>query len=657
MATKRTKTEVTAEGGGATETTVERVERISPKHLHPTKWNPREHINTQSAAFQDLLKSVEGSGVREHLQVRPHPSKKGEYEILSGHRRALAATMAKVETVPVVIVEMDDEEAFKQVFFGNFGREDLTPAEEGRAVEILLQRMRQDTDAVAAALGKSVQWVAMRARLMKLTPKWRATIEDPAFWAATWSLGHLALIARLPEEMQDALLATDRHYALRRDGPGWTVKQLDAWLNNIFLRRLASAPWSREDATLVKAAGACTACGKKSSCQGRLFIEAEDDATRKREDRCMDPDCWRRKLEAWTKHRVEQAKQEHGGNVLLLSTSYLSYQQDKEIAKRYDATLKVAETSRLAVAKAGQKGAVPGIVVNGDGLGQLRWVKKPERESYSSGSRREKRKPLTLKERREVLENKRLSVVLKLLRAALTRESDVAASDKSGFKEVRFKNLGFGEGRQGLAAIIALAATFGTHRNNEDRWSEQPLDCVSIGNTKKIDLWERFKELSKDGGDGTEALWSCVARVLSHRLYCNRPITQTDQRYAKEAERIAKLCNIDLAPMRAEAEAAYPEPKGWQLLNADGTKKGEKPQAKAKSSKPSKRRTPAPAAPTTTRDGKAAGGTEYRSQEEAEDAGVVEALAFFREAKAPTHRKHVAAIVGALEAHQNARSQ
>jgi len=94
--------------------TAERIERISPKKLHPTKWNPREHINTQSAAFQDLLKSVEGSGVREHLQVRPHSTKEGEYEILSGHRRALAAVMAKCETVPAVIVEMNDEEAFKE---------------------------------------------------------------------------------------------------------------------------------------------------------------------------------------------------------------------------------------------------------------------------------------------------------------------------------------------------------------------------------------------------------------------------------------------------------------------------------------------------------------------------------------------------------------
>lgn len=586
--------------------TTERIERISPKKLHPTKWNPREHIRTESAAFQDLLKSVEGSGVREHLQVRPHPSKKGEYEILSGHRRALAATMAKVETVPAVVVEMDDEEAFKQVFFGNFGREDLTPAEEGRAVEILLEKMKQDKDAVAAALGKTVQWVEMRARLLHLTPQWRAEVENPDSFCVGWTIGHLGLIARLDPAMQDALLGNG-HYELKREGARWTVKQLEAWLNNTFLHRLASAPWSREDATLVKAAGACTSCPKRASCQGRLFIEEEDDAARKTNDRCLDAACWHRKLEAWTTQRVEQAVAEHGGNVVLLSTQYLSYGQDKEIAKRYGKDLKVQEAAYIAAAKAGEKGAVPGIVVNGKGLGELRWVKNLERASYSSGKRRETRKPLTLKERREVLESKRLSVVLKMLRAALTREADVASRDKSGFKEIRFKNLGFGEGRPGLSAIIALAATFGTHRNNDSLWSsDQPLDRVDIGHTNNINLWERFKELSKDGGDGTEALWSCVARVLQKRLYCSQPITKTNAKYGKEAERIAKLCSIDLAPLRAEAEAAYPEPKGWKLLNADGTKKGEeKPKRFARKAK-----APAEYAPA---------GTSQGGAEEAED--------------------------------------
>ena len=104
----------------------------------PNPNNPRL-LNEKSQEFADLAESIRAMGVIVPVHVRENPHREDKFELLAGDRRLAASLKAGKETIKAVSHgRLTDDEAFNITFAENFGREDLTPLEQGKAVLILM---------------------------------------------------------------------------------------------------------------------------------------------------------------------------------------------------------------------------------------------------------------------------------------------------------------------------------------------------------------------------------------------------------------------------------------------------------------------------------------------------------------------------------------
>ena len=98
---------------------------------------PRRYFDPEK--IQQLANSIREYGILEPLLVRPIPTKPNFYELVAGERRYRAATLLNLETVPVVIRELDDQQALAITLVENLTREDLNPVEEAEGILKLLE--------------------------------------------------------------------------------------------------------------------------------------------------------------------------------------------------------------------------------------------------------------------------------------------------------------------------------------------------------------------------------------------------------------------------------------------------------------------------------------------------------------------------------------
>ena len=166
------------------------------------------------------------------LVVRPRDG--GGYEIIAGERRFRASRLAGLDVLPVLVREMPDADVLRAMMAENVQRAALTPIEEARGYERLLEADADATaDTVAAAVGRSKSWVYQRLQLLKLAAPARKAVEQGAITA-----GHAVELARLEEADQAAALV-----ACQEDtsptGRALSVRGLQRWVRgNVHLDRL-----------------------------------------------------------------------------------------------------------------------------------------------------------------------------------------------------------------------------------------------------------------------------------------------------------------------------------------------------------------------------------------------------------------------------------
>ncbi len=95
------------------------------------------------AEMEALTESVRENGLLTPLLVRPLNNGKGEYEIISGHRRLHAAERAGLNTVPAFVAELDRADAVIMMVDSNLHREHLLPSEKAFAYKLKLEAMKQ----------------------------------------------------------------------------------------------------------------------------------------------------------------------------------------------------------------------------------------------------------------------------------------------------------------------------------------------------------------------------------------------------------------------------------------------------------------------------------------------------------------------------------
>ena len=162
------------------------ISQLPPDKLVPFERHPYQVW--EDAAMDELVESVRTYGILSPLLARP----KGEgYELVSGHRRRLAAQKLGLPSVPVLVREMTDDEAVILMVDSNLQRENLLPSEKAFAYKMKLEAMKHQGKATSGQLVQklSVEKVADEAnenyktvqryiRLTNLVPPLLQMVDD-----------------------------------------------------------------------------------------------------------------------------------------------------------------------------------------------------------------------------------------------------------------------------------------------------------------------------------------------------------------------------------------------------------------------------------------------------------------------------------------------
>ena len=167
---------------------LERVKEIPLYELHPFKTHPFKIQNDDE--MKRLIESIQKFGTLTPALARPLPE--GGYELISGHRRLAACQVLGIETMPVIIREMSDDEAVIAMVDANLQREHILPSEKAFAYKMKLDAIKhqgvsssqlgtkliRSDEKVAMDAGESRNQVQRYIRLTDLIPELLEMIDD-----------------------------------------------------------------------------------------------------------------------------------------------------------------------------------------------------------------------------------------------------------------------------------------------------------------------------------------------------------------------------------------------------------------------------------------------------------------------------------------------
>ena len=166
--------------------------------IEPDRDQPRKMFDEQS--LSELADSIREHGLIQPIVVRPLSS--GSYGIIAGERRWRACRMAGLDSVPVIIKELDDAERFELALIENLQREDLNPVEEAQGYRTLMEMRGLTQEQAAACVGKQRSTVANALRLLNLEKD-----ELEALAAGKITAGHARALLSAQGENRRAMFA------------------------------------------------------------------------------------------------------------------------------------------------------------------------------------------------------------------------------------------------------------------------------------------------------------------------------------------------------------------------------------------------------------------------------------------------------------------
>ena len=172
----------------------EQVQQIPIDALHPFTNHPFKVLDDE--AMTRTVESIAQYGVLAPLIARPRPDGDG-YEIISGHRRQHAAQLAGLDTLPVIVRQMDDDAAVLLMVDSNLQRENILPSERAFAYKMKLEAIertvgrpknvgqvvpdyfgKRSTEVVAEGTGESYKQVQRFIRLTSLIPELLDMVDE-----------------------------------------------------------------------------------------------------------------------------------------------------------------------------------------------------------------------------------------------------------------------------------------------------------------------------------------------------------------------------------------------------------------------------------------------------------------------------------------------
>jgi len=244
--------------------------------------NPRKSYDTRKLG--ELISSIKQKGVIEPIIVRPRKGKLKtprtenshdiDYEIVAGERRYQASVKAGLATIPAVVRELTDDEAYDFMLVENLQRDDLSEREEAESFKAYIGRRGEDgISALAERTGIAPGYIRGRIKVLELPARLLKAWDDGKI-----AFGHLQqlLLIQDPEEFKETVA---RMFSWQM-----TVKELMSYIKEQ-APPLSSAFFPTKDR--------CAKCQSNSTVQIELFdIETKG-------ARCLNPACFRKRQEEW----------------------------------------------------------------------------------------------------------------------------------------------------------------------------------------------------------------------------------------------------------------------------------------------------------------------------------------------------------------------
>jgi len=174
----------------------ETVSQIKAIDIKLNSLQPRKHYDDEK--LLELIDSIKEKGVLQPILVR---RKEWSYEVVAGERRLRAAHKLGMETIPVVVKDVSDQEALVIALVENIQREELNAIEEAQAFRKLIDEFNFTQDQVAKSVGKDRSTISNTLRLLKLPEKIQEGISK-----GTISEGHARAVLSLVDRNEQMKL-------------------------------------------------------------------------------------------------------------------------------------------------------------------------------------------------------------------------------------------------------------------------------------------------------------------------------------------------------------------------------------------------------------------------------------------------------------------
>src|SRR5207302_3011555 len=182
------------------------------REIRPNPFQPRQDVD--AASLEELRSSIQQAGLLQPVVVRTAAG--GGYELIAGERRLRACQALGWERIPAVKREVDDRTVLTLALIENLQRDDLSPVDEARGYERLIQEFNLTQQDVAAAVGRDRSTVANALRLLRLPDAVLTMLHE----------GHLTVgHARALLALEDSRLVTN--LAREAVAQGWSVREVE----------------------------------------------------------------------------------------------------------------------------------------------------------------------------------------------------------------------------------------------------------------------------------------------------------------------------------------------------------------------------------------------------------------------------------------------
>lgn len=170
----------------------EEIIEVDINELRPNPYQPRTVFNEEH--LQELASSIKEHGVFQPIIVKK--SIKG-YEIIAGERRYRASKMAGLDKIPAIVRTFTDEQMMEIALLENLQRENLSPIEEAKAYQSMVEHLHLTQDELSKKVGKSRSHLTNMLGLLRLPTEVQTLVNDEKL-----TMGHARALSKLEDKEQ-----------------------------------------------------------------------------------------------------------------------------------------------------------------------------------------------------------------------------------------------------------------------------------------------------------------------------------------------------------------------------------------------------------------------------------------------------------------------